>query len=224
MSFNVPDKRDYENVVSLNAAWLGYLRQDHEMRRGLAGCNEPLRQRIIELSSHQYQRLAETPFLLFSFHERDERYWSRILEQSREPDLFRTAASRNVDTLASAALGFIWQLARRNPYALRLFCGATLYWCERIADLTFYSLLDAVRCSGDVPVLRLAHAAPMWRKLLDEGISRESRVRRAAQFAALQVVLTDPAGSDRNEVRALAARSVAAPGRRIAEETDRPGR
>jgi hypothetical protein len=214
MSFDVPDKHDYENVVALNQAWLSDLRHDPEMRRGLTGSNDALRERIIGLNPHQCSRLAETPFLLFSFQERDDRYWSRILQSSREPDLFRADRSANVNTLASAALGFIWQLARRNPYALRLFCGATLYWCERIAELTFYTLLDAVRSSGDVPVLRQAHMVPMWQKLLDEGISRETRVRRAAQFSALQAILTDPTDTTGGNVRALA----------VAEDAGRSGR
>ncbi len=125
MSFEIPDKRDYENVVSLNRAWLNYLRRDREMRHGLAGCSEELRQQFITLRPAERLRLAETPFLLFSFHERDDHYWSRLLERPQEPDMFRSSASKDVDTLVSAALGFIWQLAKRNPYSLRLFCGAT---------------------------------------------------------------------------------------------------
>jgi hypothetical protein len=211
---------DYENVVALNQAYLALLLRDQELCRGLHGCAEPLRHRLSELSLRQIDRLAEAPFLLFSFRERDELYWTRILQERADGDLFRSAGSDDVDTLISAALGFIWQLAKQNPYALRLFCGATLYWCERIAELTFYRLLDAVRCFGDVPVLRLAGRNELWRKLLQDGVSARSSIRRAAQLSALQVVLTDPAESQRKESWSLAARNVRSPGLRVADEND----
>ena len=220
MSFEGPDKEDYANVVALNQAYLALLRRDKELCRGLNGCAEPLRQHLVELSQHRIDRLAEAPFLLFSFRERDDRYWTRILQDAGDADLFSSAGSDDVDTLISAALGFIWQLARRNPYALRLFCGATLYWCERIAELTFYRLLEAVRCSGDVPVLRIAGRNELWRKLLESGVSRHNPVRHAAQLSALQVVLTDPAEKQRSESWSLAARKVMAPGLSVAEEND----
>lgn len=223
MSFEGPDPTDYENVVSLNRAYLSLLGRDRGLQAGLRHCQESLRLRIVELSEHQRARLAEAPFLLFTFHERDERYWSRVLRDPGELDLFRSSGSEDVDTLVSASLGFVWQLARRNPYSLRLFCGATLYWCDRIAELTFYRLLEAVRCSGDVPALRLAGNISVWRKLLNDGVSRESRIRSAAQLGALQAVLTEPQESNRDQW-SLAARSVRIPGLRVADEKSPEGK
>ncbi len=220
MSFDGPDRGDYENVISLNQAYLTLLRKDRQLCRTPGGAAEPVYERIRELNRHQVGRLATTPFLLFSFRERDDRYWGRVLGEARAPDLFRSVASRDIDTLVSAALGFIWQLARRNPYTLRLICGATLYWCERVAEPTFYQLLDAVRCSGDLPVLRLAHQSTMWQKLLDKGIGRENQSRSAAQMSALQTVLTEPYLPEKQGSLSLAARNVRAPGLRVAEEND----
>ena len=220
MSFDGPDTQDYENVIALNQAYLSLLRRDKELRRGLSSCAEPLRHRLRELTQQQADRLAEAPFLLFSFRECDDLYWNRILQDAGNADLFRPAASEDVDTLISAALGFIWQLAKRNPYALRLFCGATLYWCERIAELTFYRLLEAVRGSGDVPVLRIAGRNELWRKLLESGVSRRNTIRHAAQLSALQAVLTDPPDNSKSETWSLAARNVRAPGLKVAEEID----
>jgi len=217
MSFDGPNAQDYENVVALNQAYLALLRRDKALCRGLTGCSAPLRERILDLSQHQIDRLAATPFLLFSFREQDDLYWNRILQNEGGRDLFRSAGSDDVDTLISAALGFIWQLAKRNPYALRLFCGATLYWCERIAELTFFRLLDAVRCSGELPVLRIAGHHELWRKLLQGGVSRENAIRHAAQLSALQAVLTDPPDTNRIETWSLAARNVRAPGLQVAE-------
>jgi hypothetical protein len=127
---------------------------------------------------------------LFSFREGDERYWTHVLDRTPERGLFTGNDSDEVDTLISASLGFIWQLAQRNPYTLRLICGATLYWTERIAEQTFFGLLDAVRKTGDTPDIRLVRRSQIWNKLLDGGVSRERVTRRAAQMSALQVVLT----------------------------------
>ena len=220
MSFDGPADRDFGNVASLNAAWLTMLGTERTLLRGLDACPSATQQRLINLSQPEIRRLAETPFLLFSFRERDDRYWDEILERKTEPGLFRSSGSEPVDTLVAAALGFVWQLANRNPYSLRLICGATLYWCDRIGELTFFGLLDAVRNAGDVPLLRHGCRDSLWRKLLNDGVSADNDIRRAAQMAALQSVLTDPL-----PVPAMtwqtAARNVAVSEFRVAEVRDR---
>lgn len=221
MSFDGPDSRDFGNVSELNSAYLALLGSERALERGITGCQGPLRQRLMNLRRAEMRRLAETPFLLFSFRETDDRYWDDVLDVTREPGLFRSSGSEPVDTLISGALGFIWQLANRNPYTLRLICGSTLYWCDRIADLTFYGLLDAVRNSGDVPVLRQGSSAPLWRKLLDDGVSPSRQIRRAAHLASLQAVLTDPAPSSAgSESWRLAARASSAPSQKVAEDRE----
>lgn len=219
MAFSGPELSDYENVVSLNKAWLGLLQRDTRLSGGLAGLPDSLHRRITNLTAQQITRLAATPFLLFSFREGDDRYWTRVLQGNPERDLFAAADADEVNTLVSASLGFIWQLARRNPYALRLICGATLYWTERIAEQTFFGLLEAVRTTGDMPGLRFVQQRELWRKLLDGGVSRAEITRHAAQMSALQVILTDPPDS-RSESWPLAARAARTPQMSVAEEND----
>jgi hypothetical protein len=221
MAFIGPEMSDYDNVVSLNAAWLELLQRENSLRSGLTGMPDRLQLRITNLSRQQIDRLAATPLLLFSFREGDERYWTHVLNGSPERDLFATSSTDNVDTLVSASLGFIWQLARRNPYALRLICGASVYWTECIAERTFYELLDAVHCSGDTPCARLVSQQDLWRKLLSSGVSREAITRHAAQVSALQAVLTDPP-DNRAETWPLAARVTSTPRFSVAEEKE-PG-
>ena len=216
MSFEGPDRRDYDNVVALNVAYLRCLRR--RRGEGLGACPAPLRARLTGLNEHESSRLAEAPFLLFSFREQDDRYWDRLLRGGASGELFRAQPSPDLTMLTSAALGFVWQLAGRNPYVLRLFCGATLYWCERIADLTFYRLLDVVRGASDVPELRLAGHHALWRKLCDDGTCAASRVRHAAHFAALQTVLTGATAARRPEILPLAASRSRAPGLRVADD------
>jgi hypothetical protein len=215
MTFEGPESRDYENVVSLNLAWLECLKHDRAAGTGPAAGPSPHVERLRQLNATESARLAESPFLLFSFRERDHEFWDQVFARRVGSDLFDTPQTGMLATLTHAALGFVWQLAGRNPYALRLFCGASLYWCECIADLTFIRLLDAVRSARDVPVLRLAGNRKLWEKLTHEGVSRNNRTRHAAQFAALQTILTDSAGHDPQASLARAARKADAPGLRV---------
>ena len=217
MAFSGPEMSDYENVVALNTAWLELLQRESRLCNGLTGLPDALRLRLTNLSAQQISRLAATPLLLFSFREGDDRYWTRILTGSPERDLFTASNSDEVDTLIAASLGFIWQLARRNPYALRLICGASVYWTERIAEQTFFALLNAFHFTGDTPTARFVLQRDLWRKLLSSGVSREGVSRNAAQVSALQAVLTDPPDS-RVESWPLAARAVRAPQFSVAEE------
>jgi hypothetical protein len=220
MAFDGPRKRDFENVADLNAAYLALLRRDPALGRGVRGCPAPLIERLRALTPQRAARLAATPFLLFSFRESDERYWSRLLE-NRSRGLFRSSGSVEADTLTAAALAFIWQLARQNPYSLRVICGASLYWCERLAELTSYQLLDAFVGAGEVPVLRLAERDTFWRHLLEQGASRRNELRRAVQLAALQRILTDGPDFRGGQSWAIAASKTRAPGLRVAEDRRR---
>lgn len=222
MGFNSPDRADYANVVRLNHAWLTLLQHDLSLARALDCLPVDLRERMTNLSGSEITRLANTPFLLLSYRENEDSYWTRTLNPRHERDLFSASAAgaaTDADTLISAGLGFAWQLARRNPYVLRLFCGATLYWSERIAELTFFELLDAFRATGDPPILRFGHQRDLWRKLLDTGVSRQPHAAEATQITALQSVLTHTA-TGKQETWSLAARSVGAPARRVADSDD----
>lgn len=219
MGFNGPDATDYENVLALNHAWLDLAQRDTVLQRGLDGMPVDLCKRMTSLSSSQTARLAKTPFLLFSFRETDEAYWTQTLAERPGAGLFDIRATDDADTLISAALGFIWQLARRNPYALRVICGATLYWSERIAELTFFELLDAVRATAEPPVARFSQHADLWRKLLGSGVSRQLLSCHAAQMAALQSILTHTTDVSQNKLP-LAARSIALPEQRLAKSNE----
>jgi hypothetical protein len=219
MGFSGPDATDYENVLALNHAWLDLAQRDAGLGRGLDAMSSELRERMTSLSRSQIARLAKTPFLLFSFRETDEAYWTSTLAERPGADLFDIRSTDDADTLVSAALGFIWQLARRNPYALRVICGATLYWSERIAELTFFELLDAVRAAGDPPLARFGQHADLWRKLLSGGVSRQTLACQAAQMTALQSILTQATGA-RPETWPLAARSIGAPKQCVAESNE----
>jgi hypothetical protein len=219
MAFDGPHAADYANVAALNRAYLSVLRQDSRAHQGLAHLSASLFGRITELSATQAEYLAAAPFLLLSFREYDDRYWERTLDDNNERDLFSASGSDELDMVVSAGLGFVWQLARQNPYALRLFCGASLYWCERIAEQTFYQLLIAVSAHGRVAELRHAYDHELWSKLLDQGINARVAIRKAAHMSALQTILTRPA-NQRRHVWARAARRSGNRGMRVADDDE----
>lgn len=225
MDFSGPEAADFANVQSLNTAFLKYLCQPvsgKHLRRQLSPALEPL---VAGLTTLQVRRLAEAPFLLFSLRERDDAYWSELFTGDPTRDLFAAAQSPPHDSgqLVAAALGFLWGLSKRNPYAARVTSGASLNWCERLADCTLLQLLQITAGSGDLLVLRLADNDDVWRKLLVAGISSDRDVRAAAQQCALQTMLIYTRSSAYRRV-AAAACSVPAPSLRVAEGSDLPVR
>ena len=220
MDFAAPDAADFANVRALNKAFLRLARDGQLARPCLRGLESPLTKRLCSLTELQVERLSETPFLLFSLRERDVRYWDQLLALPRNRDLFATppAVTDGYSRLTSAGLGFVWQLANRNPFAARVIAGASLYWCERISERTIFNLLAVAGTRNDLLVLRTASDADLWKKLLDRGVVRQDIIRRSAQMAALHTVLTCDR-SDQRQVWPSAARRMDKPRLQVAEES-----
>jgi hypothetical protein len=219
MDFAGPDAADYANVRSLNTAFLDLTRSGNLPRHCLQGLDGRLAKRLLSLTELQADRLAATPFMLFSFRERDARYWDQLLAEPRNRDLFSVPCIDNdaLMRLTAAGLGFTWQLAQRNPYAARVIAGASMHWCERIAERTFFKILAIAGMRSDLMVLRFASDNDLWLKLLDGGVMRQDNIRHSAHLSALQTVLTSHPVEDR-QVWPSAARKIDRPGMRVAEE------
>jgi len=211
MDFFGPEPADFANVTALNRAFLMRLRDPlpgERLRLCLPSRSQPS---IKRLSNLQIERLSALPYLLLSVRERDRACWRALAENDPNRDLL-LPGDEGTDEIVTAALSFLWQLARRNPYAVRLICGATLNWCEQLADYTLLTLLQRAGIRNDLLQPRLANNEDLWLRLLGPGLSPDSQVRRAAHVASLQVMLTqDPAvqyrsmktAACRNPVRAL---------------------
>jgi len=217
MDFSGPELADYCNVQSLNCEFLIRLRgssSGRELRQQMAPTLRPM---LGGLSDLQIERLSATPFLLLSLRERDEEYWHRLASDEPNGDLLIAAhQSHESNQLPAACLGFLWQLARRNPYAVRLVSGATLNWCERLAECTLFRLLQRMAGRGDLLRVRRAGDVEFWNKLLGPGLSSERDVRRAAQLSALQSILTAGPVPRYRSLRAAAC-NAPAPSLRIAD-------
>jgi len=217
MAFDGPAPFDYRNVSALNRAYLALLQANLNARQSLHQLSSHLSRRITTLTRHQVDRLSAAPFMLLSFRERDDDLWEQILSREVGGDLLTRPLANDLDRLQSAGLGFVWQLARQNPYTLRLTCGATLHWCEQIAERSLFALLTAVAPHPDLLEIRRGNDEDLWLKLLVNGVSRDRNVRAAAHASALQTVLTRPA-SGAQRPWAVAACKTKGGGLRVADE------
>lgn len=221
MEFRGPGRADFDNVESLNRAFLRLLKQLPEIRRCLEGLPAALAEQLVALPEGAADRLAKTPFLLLSFRERDDEAWEALFTDGGRRDLFAVPPlpSDDLGRLIAAGLGFAWQLARQNPYAARVICGASLHWCERLAERTIFQVLACAGARAEVLTLRCAGDGELWSKLLASGTSRERQVRRAAHISAMQSMLTRASVPERRKW-AAAACAVRVPTLRVADETE----
>ncbi|HSM31527.1 MAG TPA: hypothetical protein VK854_12585 [Woeseiaceae bacterium] len=193
MHYQGPDRADLTNVFALNMAFIAWQRTRPPETGHDSGMDPETCRRFAALGCEQRERLARVPFLLMSLAEDDEARWQSLFAEQQTRDLLRSVRIRDEAAvrLTAAALGFLWQLAQRNPYAARLVSGASLAWCEQLAACT---LMDLYARALEDPTLlapRMAGNAGLWNKLLTAGVSNRRHLRLAARVAALQTVLTD---------------------------------
>lgn len=218
MDFQPPERVDLANVQALNAAFLDALRARTLPDRLLTGLPDGLPAACDD--TRALLRLRRCPFLLFSLAEYDMARWDRLFGQQAvlQPDLVDTmAAARGVaEPVVLAALGFLWQLARRQPYAARIVSGASLTWCERLAGTT---LIDIYRFAAETALIGFRNSSDnaFWQRLLVSATSVEKSVRRAARLAALQMLLTEAHTGTYGKL-AAAACSMPAPASRVADK------
>ena len=166
-----PRQDDYANVLALNTAFI---------------------KATSDLKGPQRGRLAATPFLVFSLREDDIDWWRLALADVRQRDMIDTAEQQNSDLrcVQTATLSFLWQLAQRNAYAVRVISGASIAWCEMISELALLTLLDRMGARGDLIQSRLQVPGEIGERLMGCGASSSAILRRSSQVCALQTLLT----------------------------------
>lgn len=184
MHYPGPTTDDLANVHALNRHYLDAVRSPGGIGLTVPG--------VRRLTPAQCARLAATPFLLFSFRERDAELWRSVLGDGPQLELVPAAdpPSDKLRELCSAGLSFLWQLSRRNAYAARVVSGAPVSFCERLASSTLIDLLRRTAHRGDLLVPRYADQLAVWRQLLAGGVSATRQIQAMSHQSALQRLLT----------------------------------
>jgi hypothetical protein len=220
MDYSGPETADFANVTSLNQAFLMNLREPaggQLLRRTMTARVQSI---IRDLTDLQLQRLSAVPFMLMSLRERDVDFWQTLFSKDANGDMFDSVCVEpQTEQLATAGVAFLWQLARRNPYSARLLSGATIHWCEELADRTLLRLLQQTCGRNDLLQPRCAANDDFWFKLLGPGLSSEAQVRHAAHMAALQSILTEDPVAQYRPMQAAACNTLV-PTLRVSERKD----
>lgn len=208
MQYHGPDAADLANVFVLNDAFIAWQRArplEESRERSLA---PEVRAKLGELNREQRERLARTPFLLMSLTEDDEARWQSLFTGHGTRELLQCLQVRDeaASGLVAAGLGFLWQLAQRNPYATRLVSGASLSWCEQLAACTLMDLYSSVLQDRMLLAPRMADNSDLWQRLLTAGVSNRRHVRIAARVSAMQTMLTQCRGRPYRPLAAAACR------------------
>ncbi len=204
MSYEGLHLDDLANVRALNAAWLELSRKDVPHSG--------------HLTPRRRQRLAGTPFLLFSLQEGNDSLWVRLLNDDRQRDLLARTRQQEVALLAlqATSLAFLWELSRRNPYVARLVSLAPLNWCEFIAAQTLHHVQASV-ANAMLIRPRFEPGSRQYRRLLLSGGSSLREARCSAQIAAMQALLTRGDIAQQGRLAAAACR-MTGPARELADK------
>ncbi len=176
MHYPCPTAVDLANVYALNVDYLA-LAARHDELPGLA-----------RLSRREAERLARVPFLLFSLDVRNESLWQRLFDGTT--DLVDAARRRdpNWDALVSSSIAFLWSLALTNPYAVRLFTGASADWCRQLGERRLVCITSRILKAGLRPTSRLASTGEDWRLMLTDATSPNQSRREATVLGLFQAL------------------------------------
>lgn len=220
MDYSGPVTADYRNVRALNTAYLALLRNS----AAGAPCRSRLaahaREQVRAMTDLQVERLAACPFLLVSFRETERDYWRALVEDEPTADLLHEPSPPALQRVVSSGLAFLWQLAQRSRYSVRLVSAGDAAFCEQLTELTIVRLLATAARRKDVVMPRFAKDPAVWDKLLGPGISPTPHVRAAAQLSVLQGMLTAAVPETRRRLRAAAC-AAPSPATRVAGRTVR---
>lgn len=205
MDYSGPECSDLNDVRSINLAFVTFL-SSTDGERLCSALPHPLHSAMTALSRRQLERLAAAPFLLLSLNETNDDYWRSAPHHKPVRDLFTPAndVANPLCRITTAAVGFLWQLARRNPYAARITCGASLAWCEQLAAQTLLQVLEVAADDCHTLLPRCADDKIFWHRLLGAGVSSEASIRQAAHMSALQTVLLPIASVPARRLRSAA--------------------
>lgn len=208
MNYASPKAADFVEVHALNATFLKLLRSPDAPARVTAELPADVAEVLVSLDDEALGHLALAPFLLCSLRELDDDFWDAVHQEGHTPSLFDPdpANGRETAHFISAAIGFIWQMARQNPYTLRLTCCASLRWAERIAEQPLMTLIERATRS-DILRLRAENDPRIWRRLLTAARTQDAGVRQTLLNSVLQTLLVASNSSRPRRLKTAACRT-----------------
>ena len=202
MAFEGPTDGDFSNVQALNRVLLDIVASD---ARAIAMPGR-LAERLAGLDAAARAHVAKAPVLLLSIAEDDAERWAPVFTSRPDRDLFSAlnAPPPRVADLAAATLAFLWQLAARDAYAVRVISGAPVEWCQALKRALLVDVLEFCRHEPGLVSLRHADSETFWDRLLTGATADEQSIRLACRLAALQAMLTGSADASRRPTRRAA--------------------
>lgn len=219
MPYRGPQVVDLNEISALNLVFIRLLADASEASTLLTAMPSDVAERLGSLSNRERASVAAVPFLVFSLRERDDDYWEQLCAEAVNLDLLADSAAVSAGRarFVSAALGFMWQMSRRNPYTLRLISGASLHWCERLAEQPLMTVIQRASNRDDILTLRAGDDHGLWSRLTSTA-AVDKRLRAAVQLSALQSLLFHPGSSADPGWRSAACRS-RVPAFRVADDS-----
>ena len=195
MLYPSPEPADLDEIRALNTEFLCVCARLHDPEPALA--------RLAGLGAVEQASLARVPFLIFSLEDRQEERWQRLFDGN--PDLLDESTDPDWVPITTAAVAFLWQLARRAQHDVRLFTGCSHAWCQRLAGHRLMLVTNNALSLGIHPELRFADNSAWWDRLLEACRQPESAVHDAGKMMAMQRLLLVKRSA---EAPAIAARRI----------------
>ncbi len=204
MQYPCPERADLDEIRALNSAFLDVCARS-SLPDGVAA-------RIASLTLAQRELLSDAPFLLFSLQEDQASLWDRLF--AAEPDFFDEPTPAEWVPITTAAIAFLWHLAKRAPHDARLFAALSPALSRRLAEHPLISVTHRALGLGISPRPRFTEQPELWSLLFDACSAPDSARMTAGQMIAMQRLLLK---SSELEADLLAARRIEPVSRTLAE-------
>ncbi len=204
MQYPCPERADLDEIRALNLSFLDVCARD--------SASDGVSARVASLTLPQRELLSDAPFLLFSLQEDQASLWDRLFVT--EPDILDEPTPSEWVPLTTAAIAFLWHLAKRAPHDARLFTALSSSLSHRLAEHPLISVTHRALGLGISPRPRFAEQPELWNLMIDACAAPDPEQMTAGRMIAMQRLLMK---SPDPEADLLAARRIEPVSRTLAE-------
>ncbi len=179
MQYPCPERAYLDEIRALNSVFLDVCAH--------APAPDGVPARIASLTVTQRELLSDAPFLLFSLQEDQASLWDRLFVA--EPDILDEPTPSKWVPITTAAIAFLWHLAKRAPHDARLFAALSSSMSYRLAEHALISVTHRALGLGIRPRPRFAEQPELWNLLIDACSAPDSDRMAAGRMIAMQRLL-----------------------------------